>query len=101
MQVFNLILVDAVPNSSVLQKVNMSYLSKATQKDKSLKTGLIKTTNHQPTNHRPTNQSTHRPTNLFPLTRRPTKHLPTAPINQSSSTYVKTEDQILNMFCNL
>ena len=78
-QVFNLILVDSVPNSRVLQKVNMCYLSKATQEDKSLKTGLIKTNNHQPTDHRPTNQPTHRPTNHFPLTQRPTKHLPTDP----------------------
>ena len=55
--------------------------------------GFIKTTDHRPTYHRPNNPPTHQPTDHFPLTHRPR--------DQSSSTYVKTEDQILNMFCNL
>ena len=47
--------------------------------------GFFKTNDHRPTNYRPTHS--------LPLTHRP----PTT----FSPTYVKTEDQILNMFCIL
>ena len=84
------------------------------------KTGFIKTTDYQPTTHRPTDPPsigyppTHRPTD--PPTHRPTDpptHRPTDPPTHRpthrplthrltdwlSLTYIKIEDQILNMFC--
>ena len=63
-----------------------------------LEGNFIKTTDHRPTDHQPTDPPTifHLPTDL--PTHRPLTHRPT---DRSSSTCIKTEDQILNMFCNL
>ena len=52
------------------------------------KLGFIKTTHHRPTNYRPND-----PPTIY--------HLPTDPPTTYLPTYVKTEDQIVNMFCIL
>ena len=52
--------------------------------------GFVKTTDHRPTDHRPTAH--------LALAKRPLTNLTP---DRLLSTYVKTEDQIPNMFCIL